>query len=106
MIDIHQRLARDLLNCDYVGLSEQKKSVIDLTLQATDAVTLVDHHASRTLLRCSVAGEPYNVGLTQRFTPRARRTKAAELDPRRRCSKVGSADPMATKIVLFQCSAA
>ena len=30
MIDIHQRLARDLLNCDYVGLSEQKKSVIDL----------------------------------------------------------------------------
>lgn len=30
MIDIHERLAQDLLNAPYAGLSSQKKSVIDL----------------------------------------------------------------------------
>jgi uncharacterized membrane protein len=30
MMDIRERLARDLLNCDYAGLTDQKKSVIDL----------------------------------------------------------------------------
>jgi uncharacterized membrane protein len=30
MMDIRERLARDLLGCDYAGLSDQKKSVIDL----------------------------------------------------------------------------
>jgi uncharacterized membrane protein len=30
MIDIHEQLARDLLNCAYAELSSQKKSVIDL----------------------------------------------------------------------------
>jgi uncharacterized membrane protein len=30
MMDLRERLARDLLNCDYASLTDQKKSVIDL----------------------------------------------------------------------------